>query len=108
MTTTEQVPDGTDDFAQTHATARSLVDAIRDLDQEALAALSPEKRQVQLEARQAMYDHFDRLWTDAKRLGLEPGMHEEWAGVAALRDLASALWTNAAPTGAEARPGSGI
>lgn len=108
MTMPGQIPDRTDAFAQTHAAAQLLIDAIRELDQEALAALPPEERRAQFEARQAVYAHFDRVWTDAKRRGLAPGTQDAWAGMAGLRDLTDALWTNVTPAEAGTQSGSGI
>jgi hypothetical protein len=82
--------------------AFELIDAFAEHDATALAGLDAAGRTAQLRARQALYDHVDRIWEDAKARGLEPATRPEWSVVAGLRDLTNALVEQAVQAQSEA------
>lgn len=74
-------------------------------DLRALRALTPEQRAAQTEARWRLYHHIDRIWSwpAEESEGERTAVHSAgFASVAALRDLAMDLWTNAQRAQADA------
>lgn len=84
----------------THATHQNsviaLVNDFHTHDATALSQLSDSALDAQVDARQCFYDYIDDMWQAAKRAGDRPADNQsEWNSVAALRDLAMTLWSDA-------------
>lgn len=80
------------DSEQDHQEAMvEIIDSFDERDIAALAAVTPAARAEQLAARRALYDHVDRMWDGAKAADPHAGSKPEYGGVAAMRDLATAL-----------------
>ncbi len=75
--------------------AIEILNAFHDHDEKALTELNAHGRAEQLEARQVFYDYVDAIWEQAKGAGLSPADLPEFDAVAALRDLAAELVSNA-------------
>jgi hypothetical protein len=77
--------------------AGEITDAFEDRDMKHLASLSPEQRAIQTKARWKLYEHIDQIWEAPKQgpNGRHPVDIGGYESVAALRDLAMTLWTNA-------------
>jgi hypothetical protein len=68
--------------------AGAVADAWEDHDEIALAGLSPEAREAQLDARQLLLDFIDDYWEVAKERDGHAVFHApEWQVVAGMRDL---------------------
>lgn len=67
--------------------AQELAYAVEGPDRAALAALSPEAREAQLQARHVLHEYLTDVWQAAKRRDEDPAGNPEYSGVAALRDL---------------------
>ncbi len=79
-----------------HQTAAwNLGEGFRHHDMDKLAKMTSAQRASQADARWALFQHVDAMWTDAKRAGHEPADNpEQYNAVAAMRDLAAALFFN--------------
>ncbi|MGP4027134.1 hypothetical protein [Actinomadura sp. 3N407] len=63
-----------------------------ELDEAALALLTPEQRQLQVTARAALWRYADALWAAAKTADLEPANKAGvYNAIAALRDMGASL-----------------
>jgi hypothetical protein len=72
--------------------ARVLEETFRHHDQAAFAALSPGQRTEQEQARRILWLYVQGIWEGAKARGLHPAQRPDWTGVAAINDLAAALY----------------
>ncbi|MEV6527318.1 hypothetical protein AB0M43_35875 [Longispora sp. NPDC051575] len=69
-----------------------IIDAFAEHDHVALRELTPTARSAQLAARQALYNYFDILWEAPRSETFHPADDADpYGGIAAVRDLASAL-----------------
>lgn len=67
-------------------------DDFYELDEAALARLTPEQRQLQVTARAALWRYADALWKAAKAADLEPANKAGvYNAIAALRDMGASL-----------------
>jgi hypothetical protein len=79
--------------------AIELCDEFTPHDVIALGDLSPYALVAQYEARQALFDHIDAMWDKATNDSHDPANNPRFSAIAALRDLATELLTNAENAG---------
>ena len=70
-----------------------FVEAFASLDQARLTHMSGEARQLQLDARQLVWQYVDALWQDVQRAGERPEVGDKYHALGVVRSLTRSLRT---------------
>ncbi|MET7304989.1 hypothetical protein [Embleya sp. NPDC005575] len=84
------------EFESLQEAAQELAEDVGPHDAAGLKALSDTHLREQHDAREELFAFVDDLWENAKTQGLDPAVRAEYASLAGLRDLVTALRDNAA------------